>query len=204
MPALELSDRLPGRRIGRYFMKASLAVLVFLCSACSLSAQELSFRDLLSGHDAVYGIRKKMNSPEIVMARSGDEFARIVAEDLTGSHGEMSGFPSVKWKTECVIAVFLGTRPSAGYSVRAQKVVRRGSSIDVTVKEQKPPAGGFTAQVITSPYTVIACGCKDVPLKEILMLKLIDPDGRTLVERPAWSYRLMQSSPAAETGKGPE
>jgi small ligand-binding sensory domain FIST len=111
----------------------------------------------------------------------------------------MSGFPAVKWKTECAIAVFLGTRPSAGYSVSVQKVVRRGSSIEVTVKERKPAAGDLTAQVITSPYTVIACNCKGVPLKEILMLKLIDAAGRTLVERPAWSYRLMKSSK-----KGPE
>ncbi len=185
-------------------MKTAAAVLVFLCSVCSLSAQELHFKELLSGHDAVYGVKKMMSSPEIVMARSGEEFARIVAEDLTGAHGDMSGFPAVKWETECAIAVFLGTRPSAGYSVCAQKVVRRGSSIEVTVKERKPAAGDISAQVITSPYTVIACSCGNIPLKEILMLKLVDPDGRTLVERPAWSYRLMQSSPAAETKKGAE
>lgn len=185
-------------------MKTAMAVLVFTCAACSLSAQELRFRELLSGHDAVYGVRKKMSAPEIVMARSGEDFARIVAEDLTGSHGDMSGFPAVKWKTECAVAVFLGMRPSAGYAVLAQKVVRRGSAIEVTVKEQKPAAGDFSAQVITSPYTVIACNCGGIPLQEILMLKLIDPDGRTLVERPAWSYRLMQSSPEAETKKGAE
>lgn len=185
-------------------MKTAMAALLFLCAACSLSAQELHFRELRSGRDAVYGIRKRMDSPEIVMARSGEEFARVAAEDLTGAHGDMSGFPAVKWETECAVAVFLGTRPSAGYSVRVQRVVRRGSCIEVTVQERKPGAGDVTAQVITSPYTVVACGCKGVPLKEILMLKLVDADGRTLVERPAWSYRLMQSSPPAEAKKGAE
>lgn len=185
-------------------MKTAVSALLFLCVVCSLSAEELRFRELLSGHDAVYGIKKKMSSPEIVMARNGEEFARIVAEDLTGAHGEMSGFPAVDWKTECAVAIFLGTRPSAGCTVSVQKVVRSGSSIEVTVKEQKPAEGGFSAQVITSPYTVVACNCKDIPLKEILMLKLIDADGRTLVERPAWSYRLMKFSLTAETKKEAE
>jgi hypothetical protein len=185
-------------------MKTTVAALLFLCAVGTIFAEELRFRGLLSGRDAVYGIKKKMGTPEIVMARNGKEFARLVAEDLTGSHGDMSGFPSVKWKTECAVAIFIGTRPSAGYAVRVQKVVRRGSAIEVTVKEQKPAPGDLAAQVITSPYTVIACNCKGIHLKEILMLKLIDPNGRTLVERPAWSYRLMQSSPPAETKKGSE
>jgi len=183
-------------------MKTTMIILAFLCSAYPLSAQVLSFRELRSGHDAVYGIKKTMNAPEVVMARNGGELDRILAEDLTGSHRDVTGFPVIKWEAEFVIAVFLGTAPSAGYTVRVQKVVRRGSSIEVTVKERRPAADDLSAQLLTSPYTMIACSRAGIPLEEVIMLKLVSVDGRVLIERPAWSYRLMKASPVVEVGKG--
>ncbi len=174
-------------------MKATMMMLAFLCGAYPLSAQVLGFRELRNGHDAVYGIKKTMSTPEVAMARNGGELGRIWAEDLSGSYKEMNGLPAVNWDKEFVIAVFLGTAPSAGHAVHVQGVVRRGSSIEVTVKERRPAANEFSAQVLTSPYTVVACSRAGIPLEEVIMLKLISVDGRLLVERPAWSYRLMDT-----------
>lgn len=182
-------------------MKTTMVIIAVWCSAYSLAAQELSFRELRSGHDAAYGVRKTMSTPEVVMARDDGELGRIWAEDFTGSHRDTTGLPAVNWEAEFVVAIFLGTRPSAGYTIRVQKVVRQGSCIEVTVKERKPAADDLSAQVLTSPYTVIACPRAGIPLEKVLMLKLISVDGGVLIERPAWSYRLMNVSPAVEVGK---
>jgi len=65
------------------------------------------------------------------------------------------------------------------------------------VEERKPPADDLSAQVLTSPYTVIACGRAGIPLEKVLMLKLISVDGRVLIERP-----VMKAPPVAEVEKG--
>ena len=178
-------------------MKTIMALIAFSCGVCSPAAQELGFRELRSGHNAVYGIKKTMSAPEVAMARGDGELGRIWAEDLTGSHRDMTGLPAVNWEKEFVIAVFLGTAPSAGYTVHVHKVVCRGSCIEVTVEERKPPADDLSAQVLTSPYTVIACGRAGIPLEKVLMLKLISVDGRVLIERP-----VMKAPPVAEVEKG--
>jgi len=56
-----------------------------------------------------------------------------------------------------VVGIFLGSRPTAGYSVEIVGI--RGAPIDsliVQYREGTPPRDVMTAQVITMPYHLVA------------------------------------------------
>ncbi len=64
--------------------------------------------------------------------------------------------PDINFATRSVIVVRQGARPSAGYSISVRAVTRDERGLRVAVDEQTPARDGFTAQVITSPFVVIA------------------------------------------------
>jgi PrcB C-terminal len=62
------------------------------------------------------------------------------------------------------VAVFrLGSKPSAGYSVRVQDAKLRSSDgeLVLTMQSIKPAAGAMTASVITAPCTVVSVNVLD-------------------------------------------
>ena len=60
--------------------------------------------------------------------------------------------PAVDLNTRTVVAVFLGSRPSAGYAV---DIIGTAETVDhaliVNYQERRPARGDITAQVLTSP-----------------------------------------------------
>ena len=53
------------------------------------------------------------------------------------------------------MGVFLGTRPTAGFSVRITAVTAKDGGAVVEYVEGRPRPGGMTAQVITSPFHLV-------------------------------------------------
>lgn len=77
------------------------------------------------------------------------------------------------FKTNTVIAVFLGQRRTGGYSVE----LKRDEKFGVRVAEQAPAKGTLTAQMITAPFKIVS-----VPLQ---------PNERVqLALDPTWQNRL--------------
>ena len=64
--------------------------------------------------------------------------------------------PKVNFSTEMVIGVFMGSRPSAGFTVEILGVEEQGGATLVRYRETVPPRGGIAAQVITSAYQLVA------------------------------------------------
>jgi hypothetical protein len=180
-----------------------LLVLCLLVGAArGACAGDIAFRKLCSGDDAVYGAKKMAAAPELALARDGDEMRRVWAEDVTGAYRDANGMPAVAWESDFVVAVFIGARPSAGYAARIEGVALKGKVLEVTVRESAPSPAPAEAARAVSPYAMAACARAGVPLVEILMLRLVGGDGSVLVERPAWSYRMMDSSPGASGSEG--
>ncbi|MEI6633935.1 MAG: protease complex subunit PrcB family protein [Chlamydiota bacterium] len=182
--------------------KRLLVLCLLVGSARAACAGDVAFRKLCGGDDAVYGVKKTSAAPELALARDGDEMRRIWAEDVTGAYRDSNGMPAVDWKSEFVVAVFIGARPSAGYAARIEGVALKGKVLEVTVRESAPSPAPAGAARAASPYAMAVCSRAGVPLADILMLRLAGGDGRVLVERPAWSYRMMDSSPGAAGAKG--
>ena len=63
--------------------------------------------------------------------------------------------PNVDFSRVIVVGVFLGTRPTAGFSVRITGVTARENSAVVEYVEGKPRPGAMTAQMLTSPFHLV-------------------------------------------------
>lgn len=64
--------------------------------------------------------------------------------------------PRVDFTREMVVAVFLGSRNTAGFSVKITGAEVEQGGLVVRFHETRPQPGGVVAQVITSPYYVAA------------------------------------------------
>lgn len=70
---------------------------------------------------------------------------------LWRAHNGAAPAPAVDFSKRTVAAVFLGTRPSAGYSVEITGTKMDGKTLVVEWREFPPKPGNLSAQVLTSP-----------------------------------------------------
>lgn len=64
--------------------------------------------------------------------------------------------PPVDFSKEMVVAVFLGSQPTAGHAVQVTDVEARAEEVRIRYRVTRPAAGDLTAQVLTFPYHIVA------------------------------------------------
>ena len=64
-----------------------------------------------------------------------------------------------------VVAVFLGTRPTAGYSVEIVRTRAERGSLVVEYVEKQPGPDAIAAQMLTSPYHIVAIPAHAGPVR---------------------------------------
>ncbi len=84
------------------------------------------------------------------VARSAAEWAKLWRE-----HAGSQPAPPVDFATRTVVAVFLGTRPSAGYAVEITGTRVDGADLVIQWSERRPEKGMVAAQVLTSPSHIV-------------------------------------------------
>jgi len=72
--------------------------------------------------------------------------------------------PRVDFSKEMIVAVFMGSRPTAGFSVEIVAAAERDGKFVVTYKEGQPAPGGISAQVLTAPYHIAAVSKSSLPV----------------------------------------
>ncbi|MCE5299910.1 MAG: protease complex subunit PrcB family protein [Spirochaetia bacterium] len=70
------------------------------------------------------------------------------------AHPDIRSGMEVDFSTNMVVAVFMGQKPTAGYSVIILSVEEKEDSVVVTYLERVPAKNAVLAQVITSPYAM--------------------------------------------------
>jgi hypothetical protein len=96
-------------------------------------------------------------------ARSGmaDPLETVVTdaaswEELwTSTHAFGEPVPDVDFRTESVVGVFLGTRPTTGYAVEILAIESRADALDVSWRETAPGEDCVVLQALTSPYVLV-------------------------------------------------
>ncbi|HET8727216.1 MAG TPA: protease complex subunit PrcB family protein, partial [Alphaproteobacteria bacterium] len=63
------------------------------------------------------------------------------------------------------VAVFLGQRPTSGYTVELGDVVRRGEAVIVSYRETQPAPDAVVSQALTSPYAVRLVAETEAPVR---------------------------------------
>lgn len=74
---------------------------------------------------------------------------------LWRAHNPAAPAPKVDFNKRIVVGVFLGTRPSAGYSVEISGTKADGKALLVEWREFPPKPGNLSAQLLTSPAHLV-------------------------------------------------
>ena len=91
-----------------------------------------------------------------------DDLRRVTARTATEwsalwrQHSPDREQPPVDFGREMVVAVFMGSRPTAGFNVEVVSAQVEGGVLVVGIRETRPPSDRVLAQVITSPYHLVA------------------------------------------------
>ena len=86
-----------------------------------------------------------------VVARTDTEWAAV-----WGQHAANRPVPPIDFSREMVVGIFLGSRPTAGHRVEIVATRVEQAALVVEYRETRPGRGDVTAQVVTSPYHLVA------------------------------------------------
>ena len=106
------------------------------------------------------GPASAVDSPREVVVRTLPEW-----EALWKSHAGPQPAPVVDFSTNLVAAVFLGTRPTAGFSVDILATRRENDALVVEYVERAPAPDAIVAQILTSPFHVVKLPRFDGPVR---------------------------------------
>ena len=84
------------------------------------------------------------------VARTAAEWAVLWRE-----HAGATPAPKIDFSKRMVVAVFLGTRPSAGYAAEITGTRAEGAGLVVLWAERRPERGMVAAQIMTSPGHIV-------------------------------------------------
>lgn len=90
-----------------------------------------------------------VEEPKQAVARSAAEWAALWRQ-----HAGDKPLPPVDFGSRTVVAVFLGTRPSAGFAADITGVREANGALVVEWQERRPETGSVSAQVLTSPAVI--------------------------------------------------
>lgn len=121
-------------------MKAMVWVLV------ALAIQAPSPLRTLDRGDQTY-----VDEARRVLVRTGAEWTALWRQ-----HSPDRDQPPVDFGREMVVAVFMGSRPTAGFNVEVVGAQVEDGVLVVRIRETRPPSDRILAQVITSPYHLVA------------------------------------------------
>jgi hypothetical protein len=86
-----------------------------------------------------------------VVVRSAEEW-----QELWRAHGASGQDPAIDFSREMVVGVFGGERPTSGYGVEIVRTLEAIGTLIVDYVETRPAADAITAQIVTSPYHLVA------------------------------------------------
>jgi PrcB C-terminal len=97
------------------------------------------------------GDQSNIESPEQVLARTEAEWGA-----LWRRHAGEGDRPRVDFTREMVVGVFMGSRPHGGFSTLIVTSMEVKGILVVRYRETIPPRDAITAQVLTTPYHLVA------------------------------------------------
>ena len=75
--------------------------------------------------------------------------------DLIGNTNLAVTVEDIDFSEDMVVAVFMGEKPTGGYSIEIKDVLNKKDHIEFLIKIDEPGPDDMVAQVITSPYHII-------------------------------------------------
>ena len=108
------------------------------------------------------GSYSRFNEPAYLDFRAEEDWKRFWAK-----HRPQDSPPPVDFSQEMVIAVFLGPRPTAGFSIRVQRLEEKDSFLWVLIQETLPSQDTTALQAETLPYHIVKLPRKEIPMHPV-------------------------------------
>jgi hypothetical protein len=134
----------------------SLALALLACASChapaparsSAPADALPFEPLLKGYQS--GLR----TPGAQLITDDAHWTAFWKQH---SHWRIPApaAPQIDFSTRSVLAISLGDKPSAGWSLELRWLVLRNGRLVVHVAQHPPPKDHLVPQVVTQPYAIV-------------------------------------------------
>ncbi len=96
------------------------------------------------------GAQSGIHSARQAVARTDADWTQLWQDHAAGRPK-----PAVNFSKEMVVGVFLGSRPTAGFSVQITRVSVDHGTLVVEYHETRPRPDAITAQVLTSPFDLV-------------------------------------------------
>ena len=103
------------------------------------------------------GDQSNIDAAKQALVRTEAEWTRLWQQ-----HNPDRPRPKVDFSKEMVVAVFMGSRPNAGFSTTITSAMAANGALVVRYTETMPGAGGVSAQILTFPYHIVAIAKADV------------------------------------------
>ncbi len=103
------------------------------------------------------GDQSNVDDARQVLVRNEAEWTKLWQQ-----HNPDRPRPKVDFSKEMVVAVFMGSRPNAGFSTAIVSATAVNGALMVRYSESKPAPGMVSAQILTFPYHLVAIPKADV------------------------------------------
>jgi hypothetical protein len=97
------------------------------------------------------GDQSNVDDARQVLVRTDAEWTKLWQQ-----HAPDHARPAIDFSKEMVVAVFMGSRSSAGFSTTITSVTTASGTLIVRYKETTPGPGTVSAQILTFPYHFVA------------------------------------------------
>lgn len=134
------------------YLRSALVVQTDVPTDSTISSEpvrELTWSVLAQGNQAVTS-----ETSEFAIATGREELVGLWNKAY-GNQLNLPPLPNLDFRRESVVAFFLGTRSTGGYSIDVQNVTLEGSEVFIDVEVNAPPPGAITTQALTSPWVMV-------------------------------------------------
>jgi len=89
-----------------------------------------------------------------IIITSGEDWANLWEKVHRGTYPQKQ-LPEVDFSRETVLAVFMGTRSTGGYSIEITRVYKKNNVIKAVAQTSSPAPGDLVTTVITQPFHIV-------------------------------------------------
>lgn len=106
------------------------------------------------------GSRSGVREASQVVIRGQDQWQALWRKH-TAIKTNPAPLPAIDFDKEIVAAVFLGEKPTGGYSIEITRVIRTDRSLVVFYRDHSPAPGAITTQAFTQPFYIVRIPDRD-------------------------------------------
>ena len=143
-------------------MKGYLILFILLFSNCFIfkdqGEKELKFETFRKGFYS--GIKEKKE----IIIKNRDDFLKLW-KNFTSNLIPPPEPPYIDFEKYMLIGVFMGNKPTGGFSIEIEKIIEKDKEISVHVKEESPGKNCVVTMAFTQPYHIVTLLKSDKKIK---------------------------------------